>query len=351
MGRRPTIHLLSVAGSDRELPGQLGLNSSAELVEWIQDVVGEPYRVTADLALMDAVVRPERGGRWDDAARARDLQRALGDDRVAAMISLRGGSWLTRILGRVDFDVLDRRRNPLHIFGFSELTTLVNITAQWPMVHAHYDLGPGFLLWGLRGYARSHHAELTRGLPGSTDEAMASSFASGWAAARFRDEFAGFFEDAIRIITGDASNRPLTGAWIGKAPGRVGPITAFGGCISVLVGLLGTPLQSCLDAHGRWLALEDVREEPHRIDRYLAQLQLSDTLKNCRGLLLGDFHHGAEDQTDTVVQLIRRHLRGTTKPILARCNFGHCYPVAGLPLNRPMRLGRPHRGRVQLIPA
>ncbi len=87
---KPIIHLWSIAGSDRNIARQLGLRSTSQLVNLVQDAVGPDYRVTTNLKLFEAKVNERQGGRSDDAERARDIERALADDRISAIVSVRG---------------------------------------------------------------------------------------------------------------------------------------------------------------------------------------------------------------------------------------------------------------------
>lgn len=315
------IHLLSVAGSDRELPGQLGLRSADEVIEFVQQVVGASYRVTGNTRLMNTKVDERHGGRHDDAARIRELKRVLADGRIAAIVALRGGSWLTRILPHVNFDVLRRRRTVVHIFGFSEFTTLINIVSRYPCARAYYDLCPAYLFWSMKEAGKGGRS-------------------------KFKREFAAFFEDLVGILAGHSSRRRLKGRLVqGRIPQRQ-IIRVVGGCLSVLVTLLASPLAACVDAAGKWLAIEDVGEEVHRIDRMLAQLKLAGTFERCAGLLVGDFNLDGVNQTNCVLELLKYHLPRQRKlPIIARCNFGHCYPFAGVPINQPIKLVKIGTGR------
>ncbi len=345
---KPIIHLWSIAGSDRDIAGQLGLRSTAQLVGLVQDVVGPDYKVTANAKLLEAKLDERRGGRSDDAERARDIERALADDRIAAIVSVRGGAWLARVLPHVNFDVLKKRKKIVHVFGFSELTALINIVARYPKVRAHYDMGPGFALWGLRNYAIANYEELSRGLGVNTGresgraEARGSpeeiaAFALGWAKANFKLEFVAFFLDVIEIIEGRTSERTLEGQLVRGTLKQKQRIMVTGGCLSTVVTLLGSPYQKCLGAAGQWLAIEDIREDYYRIDRYLAQLKLAGVWERCAGLLIGDFHLDAEDQTDAILRLLKYHLPARRNlPIIAHCNFGHCFPMASLPINQPL---------------
>ncbi len=360
---KPVIHLWSIAGSDRDIARQLGLKSTKQLVDLVRDAVGSNYRVSANTKLIEAKVDERRGGRGDDLGRARDIERVLGDDRVTAAVSLRGGSWLARILPRVNFHVLKKRKNLLHVFGFSELTALINIVSRYPKVRAHYDMGPGFARWGLRNHAIANYDTLLRSPAGQTIIASArarargseeiAKFASVWAKAQFKPAFEGFFGDVVEIIAGRGSRRTLSGELVRGSLKRRQKIRVVGGCLSTLVTLLGSPYRKCLDLSGRWLALEDIREDYYRIDRYMAQLKLAGVWERAAGLLLGDFHLEAEDQTDAILRLLKHHLPAKSNlPIVARCNFGHVFPMASLPINQPLELvrtGGKTRRRVEIV--
>jgi muramoyltetrapeptide carboxypeptidase len=66
----------------------------------------------------------------------------------------------------------------------------------------------------------------------------------------------------------------------GRARGRL-----VGGCLAVLVAMLGTPYAPCTD--GAILFLEDVAERPYRLDRLLTQLRQSGKLDDVAGIVFG----------------------------------------------------------------
>jgi len=242
---KPAIYLLSVAGSDRNLPAQLGLRSGKELIGFVQEIVGQEYRVRGNLKLLEAQEDEYRGGRRDDTKRAKVMQRVLADDDIRAVVSLRGGAWLTRILSRVDFEVLKKRKNHLYIFGFSELTSLINITSRYSKVKAIYDISPGFLLWGLRNYALDNFPSLSSNLGQVPDlnGDQRALFALGWAKANFKQEFVSLWQDVLDIIEGNGSRRVLSGKLVQGSLKAKQAIKVLGGCLSVWVTLLGTPYQ------------------------------------------------------------------------------------------------------------
>jgi len=337
---RPVIRLTAPAGSCRRMLGELGCGSADELLALIRAAVGPAYRVTGDRRLIEATEDDARGGRSDDLRRAGDLQRALADDRVAAVVALRGGAWLTRILPRIDFDVLRHRRSRVALFGFSELTTVINVAARYPRAVCWYDLGPAFISTGLAGWAlRQGPKHLRR-----------PAAARRWALRRFRAELAAFFRDATSLLEGRGSVRAVRGRLVaGRLPGAT-RVTLAGGTLAVLVSLIGTPYARSVFRSGRWLMLEDVNEAPHRLDRMVAHLHLAGALERCGGLLLGDFRDGGHDRRDAVRSSLRRVLPARSSlPVVVSDDFGHTWPMAPLPVGRPVELRR--RGsRIEVVP-
>jgi muramoyltetrapeptide carboxypeptidase len=315
----------------------LRCGSASELIDLIQQAVGAEYRVTGSAAQIEATEDDQRGGRGDDVARAGDLQRALADDRVAAVVALRGGAWLTRVLPRIDFDVLRRRSTRVAIFGFSELTTVINIAAGYPRAVCWYDMGPAFIPAGLAQLMR--RSARAASPDGRSPGVSVSS--NEQAAQQFPDRLADFFADVVARIEGRPSSGTIGGRLVaGQLPGE-SSATIVGGTLSVLVSLLGTPYAKSIFRRGVWLALEDVGEAPHRIDRMLAHLKLAGVLDRCAGLLIGDFHEGRHDRIEQVMASLHTILpRGHRLPIVVTRDFGHTWPMAPLPIGRPIRLHR-----------
>ncbi len=390
---KPIIHLLSVASSCRTTVRDLGCGDAQGLIDLVQEAVGDGYRVTGSAAQIEAIEDDGRGGRQDDAARARRIERTLADDRIVAAVALRGGAWLTRILPRIDFDVLKRRGRPLALFGFSELTPLLNIAAGYDTVYAYHDLCPGYLLEALTDHARRNHKRLRRtaapgatggpgttgGLPASVSptpshcRAAVEAFAKRWAKRLFPEEFTAFFRDVTAIIEGRGSGRKITGRRI-EAPRRMNPtaragrrmnpaaragavqdgadhaVTVVGGNLTTLVTLLSSTYARALHPDGRWLLMEDIHETPDRVDRLLSHLSLSGWLGRYEGILLGQFRDGRGDRTRAVLACLEKHLGRTRPPIVVTRNIGHVWPVSPLILGRPFAWqdARDRRGGVKV---
>ncbi len=311
------------------------VQTAAQLMEIVQEAVGAKYRVTGDEALIEAGEDDRRGGRRDDQQRAEDIQQALADDSVIAVVSLRGGAWFTRVLPLIDFTVLDGRTRPVAVFGFSELTTLINIVGASSHGLGVYDMGPAFLTYGLKRYAskRSNVGSSTSEQPGD------------WMLARLRPEFDAFFRDVVGMVEGKGTGRSITGRLVrGELPDQC-KATFVGGNLTVLSALLGSPWEPAVNPASRWLVLEDFNDKIERIDRFLAHLTLAGCWHRCAGLLLGDFHKGYDDLAPAVLELLNFHIPvSRTIPILMTGQIGHVWPMSPLPLHVGVTIERANDG-------
>jgi len=305
----------------------MSLTSAAQLIDIVQEVVGSNYEATGNADIIEAGEDELAGGRSDDRTRADDLQQALHDDKVAAIVQLRGGAWFSRVLPHIDFSALSQRTQRVAVFGFSELTTLVNIVGTYPQALGIYDMGPAFLTYGLKRYATQ------------TIKSVTDARGSEWARRQLRPEFDAFFRDLVSIIEGSGSQRPLTARLLrGQLPANTSA-SFVGGNLTVLSTLIGSPYDASVRPQGQWLMLEDFNDKLERIDRFLSHLTLAGYWDDCQGLLLGDFHRGYEDIQPAVLELLNHHMpRSPALPILASADVGHVWPMAPLPLHLPLDL-------------
>jgi len=68
-------------------------------------------------------------------------------------------------------------------------------------------------------------------------------------------------------------------------PGRARGVL-YGGCLSILVALLGTPYEP--QTEGKLLFIEDVNVKPYQVDRMLWQLQQAGKLDGVKGIVFGE---------------------------------------------------------------
>jgi muramoyltetrapeptide carboxypeptidase LdcA involved in peptidoglycan recycling len=307
------------------------------LVTLAQQAVGTNYEVTINSTLLVADENDYKGGRSDDAVRAREVQSALADDNIAALVTVRGGAWFVRLMDQIDFDVLKRRKRPIHIFGFSEMTPLIAVCGMYPKAVALYDLGPGFLYGGVKRHVEMNIAHYARNIELKPEEQ--SAFAAGWAVARFRIAVADFFTEVVDIVEGRGTARVPVGRLLsGKLPSS-SRIQITGGNLSLTAPMMGTQYAAAFETEGKWLAVEDLNEDPEQCDRMIAGLKHNGLLEAAEGIILGDFHNKQGKFTEAVLQLLQYQLpKGKRTPVVEIENFGHIWPIAPIPMNREVTL-------------
>jgi muramoyltetrapeptide carboxypeptidase len=127
----------------------------------------------------------------------------------------------------------------------------------------------------------------------------------------------------------------------GEAPvlRHVHEAVLWGGNLSVLVSLLGTPYFPAVDKGV--LFLEDVHEHPYRLERMLDQLRHAGVLARQRAVVLGQFTsfkkvpHDRGFSLRTVVDRLRSQLK---VPVLTGLPFGHVPTKVLLPVGAKVEM-------------
>ena len=235
-----------------------------------------------------------------DAARADALNALLRRDDLDAVVCLRGGYGLLRILDRVDYAAA-RARRPL-VVGYSDVTALH--LALWAKAELPGVSGP----------------MVAPDWPGLDAETEAAFWRVAGGAAGY--DLAG---------PGDERLAPLKG---GEAEGVL-----LGGNLALTAALLGTPYLPDLD--GAVLFLEDVGEAPYRVDGLLARLRLAGVLERLGGLVLGQFT-GAAPPPDrpslTVDEVLAHYAQFVDGPVATGLVYGHVSRKVTVPVGVRARL-------------
>ena len=176
--------------------------------------------------------------------RLADLHAAFADPATALVAAARGGYGSNYLLEGVDLALITQHPKPF--FGYSDMTGL--------QLHLLDQLG----------------------LPVFHGPMVAADFylEDGVHLASFQSSLAG----APYTLGPDEGLRTLRP---GSASG-----TLYGGCLSILVSLLGTPWEPSTE--GKLLFLEDLAAKPYQIDRMLWQLRHAGKLEKIRGIIFGE---------------------------------------------------------------
>lgn len=246
----------------------------------------------------------------DDDTRLAAIGRAAASDANVALIT-RGGYGLTRLLTRLPYDAIAASvQRGMAWVGLSDFTALqLAVLAQ-----------RGTVTWAGPTLMSDWAVE-------STDEVTLACFDD---LARGVGEGAGW-----RLPIDDVRAYPhLAHGW------RIEAAILWGGNLSILIGLVGTPYLPAID--GGVLFLEDVGEHPYRIERMLTQLLLAGVLARQRAVLLGAFNRYVLTPYDrgyrlkTVVAWLRAQLPDTL--VLTGLPFGHVPTKVALPVGQRVDL-------------
>ena len=228
-----------------------------------------------------------------DALRARDVNRMFADPAIAGLFALRGGYGAQRILPLLDWRMI--RRHPKPLFGYSDVTALhTAIQRLCGFITYHTPMPATELCGGLDVYSRDWYEKcLFGGAFGRVENPRGQT---------------------LEMVCGGVCTGILTG-----------------GNLTLLASSLGTLY--ALDPRGKILLLEDVDEEPYRIDRMLTQLRLAGVFDECAGILLGAFTRCGEAE-----RVLHDAFWRCGKPVLGGLVCGHCLPTMSLPLGALVRL-------------
>ncbi len=230
-----------------------------------------------------------------DEKRAEEFMKFVRDPEVNCVMAVRGGYGVMRILPLLDFDVI--RANPKVIMGYSDITALVNAVYQKSgMIAFHGPVATStFDRYTLDSFRRTVMAASPAGEFSESDEFKGAVFSEARASTIIK----------------------------GKAQGRL-----VGGNLSLVTAVMGTPYD--IDTTGKILFLEEVQEEPYKVDRMLMQLVLGGKLQSCAGVALGRFtkceassRSGEFRLSLSLEQVVRGILEPLNIPTMYGMSIGH----------------------------
>ena len=228
----------------------------------------------------------------DDRRRGRELAAVLADPEIRGVVAARGGYGSMRILSEVWPIAGGRPSAPgpvKMLVGFSDITALHAAVQATGRVSVH---GPVVTQLG------------SQPVP-------------------VVERFFSILED------GTSPAAPLCGT---PLVGGVAEGSLLGGNLSLLTRLLGTPWLP--DLAGAVLLLEDVGEQPYRIDRMWTHLRLAGVFDRLAGVALGDFTDCETPGADFTLRDIIAGLAGETG---LPCVGG--FPIGHGAVNVPVALG------------
>lgn len=217
-----------------------------------------------------------------DEERAGDFNAALSRDDVGAIMIARGGYGLIRIIDRLELGLL--KDKPKIIVGFSDASALlcyVSTRLGVPTIH-------GCML----------------------------------ATSQMRNRSFCHFDTLLKLLIGNMGIPYTVGRGLEALAGgrEVEGVTA-GGCLSVLVSLLGTPYEP--DMKGKLLVLEETGEKAYRVDRMITQLRISGLLERTEGVVMGRFIPVEGESVDHLEEIVADACSRAGVPVFRGLPVGH----------------------------
>lgn len=231
--------------------------------------------------IYESVTAQEHQFAGNDTIRARDLQDALDNPEIKAIIAGRGGYGCVRIIDQIDFSAFVK--NPKWLVVFSDLTVILNHVFNnfnIPTIHGQ----------------------------------MVKSFLDGTEAS---------IESLHNALFGKNMDLKYTGTVFPNREGQSEGIL-IGGNLAILHSILASNSDGSYD--DKILFIEDVGESHYNIDRMLWTLKRAGKLKKLKGLIVGGFTE-LKDSDPTFGQsyeeIIMEKVKEYDYPVAFGCPSGH----------------------------
>lgn len=241
--------------------------------------------------------REENQYAGSDNERAEDLQWALDDENIKAILCARGGYGTVRIIDRIDFSKFAAK--PKWIIGYSDVTVLHS------HIHKNFE-------------TETLHASMPINFPKNMEENESLS-------------------SLRKALTKDILNYKIPAHPLNRN-GETEAVL-IGGNLSILYSLAAT--NSDIKTDGKILFIEDLDEYLYHIDRMIMNLKRSGKLANLAGLIVG----GMSDMKDNTIafgktaeEIIRDAVEEYSYPVCFGFPAGHINDNKALIFGRNIKL-------------
>jgi muramoyltetrapeptide carboxypeptidase len=269
-----TIRIVKCAGHDRE-----GL-----LAARIQELEAAGFNV------LYRDLRPDPAWPYASATvddRYQELALAMIEPESDAVLWARGGYGTSELLERLPWSAIKAGKKKI-VVGFSDVCAMQSalyVMTGWPSIHGPM---PASSLWNKNG--SSDTDALIRLLKGESNAGMLK----------------------VKTLKSSEERRKIEGI-------------LFGGCLSVLTSLIGTPyLPRSFERH--ILVIEDISENPGRIIRMLNQWKQSGLFAGVSAIVFGQMTELGQNLPDNSEVLLNEIARRFDLPLFWTSEFGHVSP-------------------------
>ena len=255
--------------------------------------------------------------------RAKEFQKFLLDDTIDAIAPPWGGELAMEILPLLDFDKIGGAK-PKWVFGFSDVSTITAVMhdrLNWATVHSSNLMD---LIDTAEDHLTSHTLDILAQESGSTVIQTASeSHTFNWPKID---------KDPLAFIKGEIKTE-----WKWLNPPKNEPCIKgrlIGGCWDTLFHIFNTEYLDLQKLKERsperklLLFLENVEQSPSDLVRSILNMEFRGVFNVIDGLILGrNFRKDSGDPQElTYLDVLNRHLKGKSFPIIYDVDIGHAPP-------------------------
>jgi muramoyltetrapeptide carboxypeptidase len=245
-----------------------------------------------------------------DEFRANEVNEIFKNDKIDGIISMRGGWGCARLLDKIDYQLITE--NAKVFSGFSDVTSLLTaIYKKTGLITFH----------GLMGYSSwdRFSIEIFEQIVMKGEKAFLQNLPP--------DEVEHYY-----TITG------------GKVKGKI-----IATNLTVLSSIIGSDYLP--DWSDKILFVEDIAEEPYRVDRMLTQLKLAGVLDSIKGFVFGKCRRCVAETPEralTLEQVLENNLKPLKIPTYYGAMFGHITEKFTLPIGIEAEIDA-DAGTIQLL--
>ena len=238
----------------------------------------------------------------NDEVRARDINEMFLDKDVKAIICMRGGYGCSRIVDKLDYEMI--KKNPKILSGYSDITVLLNA------IYKKCD----FPTW--HGLISCYLGDEKK------DQRSIDDFRTAMTCNQKDRVLKNPDDNAVTLVGGTIEG------------------VLVGGNLSLLATISGSPYE--VDFTDKIVFIEEVGEEPYQIDRYLSCLRLRGTLEKARGFVFGYFTSCDPSESrkndQSTFDIIKDYFVHLNKPIIYNFACGHQDPFISLPIGAKVKM-------------
>lgn len=251
-----------------------------------------------------------------DDQRLEDLHAMFADKDVAGILCIRGGAGASRLLHRIDYNMV--AKNPKVLLGYSDITALIMaFQAKIGLVTFHGPVGTS--TWS--NYVAN----------GFKEQLMENKLVT----------FQNPDKKGDNVVT---YKDRITTLHPGVVEGKL-----LGGNLTLISGLCGSPYLP--DFKDSILFLEEVSESPEKVDRMFCQLMNAGILKQIKGFVFGkctDCNPSAGFGSLNLDQILRDYIKPLGIPAYSGAVIGHIADQFLLPVGVKVRMDA-NKGTIEFL--